>query len=409
MTTLVPAPIDRDVADRYTIISSDCHAGANHATYREYLTKEWQEEFDAWRGKYANPFRDLQDDGRSRNWDDERRVADLHADGIVAEVTFPNTVPPFFPTGAVIAAAPTPDNYERRLVGIRAHNRWLVDFCNERPGQRAGLAQIFLNDVDDAVADIHWAKEHGLHSILLPAVAPNSHLAPLYAPEYDPVWRACEQTGLPVTAHSGGTGMPNFGKYPIANLVFVLESSFYSNRSLWHLLMSGVFERFPTMKFAMTEQGSAWVPDLLDRLDNLHEQMVRDGRIGELGLEADVILPLKPSDYFRRQVYIGASFPSPSDAAVFHDIGLDHVMWGSDYPHHEACWPYSRESLRRTFAGWSEADLRQVLAGTAASVYGFDLDLLAPIAADVGPTVAEVATPLDEIPADATSPSFHRN
>jgi len=84
-------------------------------------------------------------------------------------------------------------------------------------------------------------------------------------------------------------------------------------------------------------------------------------------------------------------------------------MWGSDYPHHEACWPYSRESLRRTFAGWSEADLRQVLAGTAASVYGFDLDLLAPIAAEVGPTVAEVATPLDAVPADATSPSFFRN
>ena len=60
-------------------------------------------------------------------------------------------------------------------------------------------------------------------------------------------------------------------------------------------------------------------------------------------------------------------------------------MWGSDYPHHEACWPYSRESLRRTFAGWSEDDLRQILAGTAASVYGFDLDLLAPIAAEFGP------------------------
>src|SRR5207244_1303027 len=149
MTTPAPSPADRTKTDRYTIISSDCHAGANHATYREYLTKEWQAEFDEWRGKYSNPFRDLQDDGRTRNWDDERRVADLHADGIVAEVTFPNTVPPFFPTGAVIAAAPTPDNYERRLVGIRAHNRWLVDFCNERPGQRAGLAQIFLNDVGD--------------------------------------------------------------------------------------------------------------------------------------------------------------------------------------------------------------------------------------------------------------------
>ena len=84
------------MADRYTIISADCHAGANHATYREYLAAEWHEEFDAWRGRYRNPFRDLQDDGRSRNWDDDRRISEQEADGIVGEVVFPNTVPPFF-------------------------------------------------------------------------------------------------------------------------------------------------------------------------------------------------------------------------------------------------------------------------------------------------------------------------
>ena len=59
-------------AERYTIISADCHAGGSHQQYREYLSAEWQAEFDAWRGEYSNPFRDLQDDGRSRNWDDER-------------------------------------------------------------------------------------------------------------------------------------------------------------------------------------------------------------------------------------------------------------------------------------------------------------------------------------------------
>ena len=74
-------------------------------------------QFDAWRGKYKNPFRDLQDDGRSRNWDDERRFRDLGEDGIVAEVVFPNTVPPFFPTGQVIAPAPSADDFELRLAG----------------------------------------------------------------------------------------------------------------------------------------------------------------------------------------------------------------------------------------------------------------------------------------------------
>ena len=68
------------MADRYTIISSDCHAGGNHAQYREYLDADLRDTFDAWRGKYSNPFRDLQDDGRSRNWDDERRNGDLDAE-----------------------------------------------------------------------------------------------------------------------------------------------------------------------------------------------------------------------------------------------------------------------------------------------------------------------------------------
>src|ERR1044071_731055 len=136
-------------SDHYTIISSDCHAGGNHQQYRERLESKYHEQFDAWRGKYKNPFRDLQDDGRSRNWDDERRRRDLGEDGIVAEVVFPNTVPPFFPTGQVVAPAPRDgEEYRRRLAGLHAHNRWLVDFVNLRPGRRAGLGQIFLNDVD---------------------------------------------------------------------------------------------------------------------------------------------------------------------------------------------------------------------------------------------------------------------
>ena len=75
-------------------------------------------------------------------------------EGVVGEVIFPNTVPPFFPGFVLFAAPPTPDDYEHRLAGIRAHNRWLADFCSRFPNRRAGIGQIFLNDIDDAIDDV---------------------------------------------------------------------------------------------------------------------------------------------------------------------------------------------------------------------------------------------------------------
>ncbi len=120
--------------EHYTIISADCHAGGSHEMYREFLDPAWRDEFDAWREKYKNPFRDLQDGGRIRNWDDEKRNGDLEADGIVGEVVFPNTVPPFFPSFILFARPPTDEQFRARLAGIRAHNRWLADWCAPVPG-----------------------------------------------------------------------------------------------------------------------------------------------------------------------------------------------------------------------------------------------------------------------------------
>ena len=129
---------------------------------------------------------------------------------MVAEVVFPNTVPPFFPTGVVIAPAPfTKEDYELRLAGIRAHNRWLADFVSAHPTRRAGLVQILLNDVDEAIADVRWGAAHGMKGVLLPGVAPNSPgIEPLYSPTYDALWRVCEELDLPVTHHGGGSGVP---------------------------------------------------------------------------------------------------------------------------------------------------------------------------------------------------------
>ena len=189
--------------------------------------------------------------------------------------------------------------------------------------------------------------------------------------------------------------------------MFVMEAGFWRTACVWHLTFSGVFERFPGLQFVLTEQGTSWVPGALDTMDRFNSEMQRNGRIGELGIDPSIILPMQPSDYFRRNVYIGAAFPSPTDARAMRKLGIDRIMWGSDYPHVEASSPHSKESLRRTFAGWTPEELQPVLSGTAAEVYGFDLDALRPFADEFGPTVEELATPLDAIP-DNQSPAFSR-
>ena len=89
-------------------------------------------------------------------------------------------------------------------------------------------------------------------------------------------------------------------------------------------------------------------------------------------------------------------------------VGIHRLMWGSDYPHNASTFPYNRDHLRRSFSGWGEPDLRKVSAENAAEVYRIDLDALAPLAERIGPSVEEVATPLDEVPKDAFSPAFTR-
>ncbi len=386
--------------DHYTIISADCHAGGSHAMYREYLDKAYLDDFDAWRNKYKNPYRDLRNtDLRIRNWDNERRMHDEEADGVVAEVVFPNTVPPFFPSFVLFARPPQPDEYEHRLAGIRAHNRWLVDWCNEYGDRRAGIGQIFLNDVDDAMDDVRWIKDHGLRGgILLANIPPDvTWVKPLYDPYYDPLWKLCEELEVPVNAH-GGTGSPDYGTAPVAALLQISETSFYSQRPFVQFTLSGVFERFPRLKFVMTEMGCAWIPPLLAQLDGMLASIRDSGSIGELRYTKEHILPRSATEYFHQSCWVGASQPGPADAAVRTSMGADRFMWGSDYPHDEGTHPYTREHLRQVFHDAEPSELHEVLAGNAAKLYGFDLDKLAPLAAQVGPTVAEIAQPLDELP-----------
>lgn len=385
--------------DRYTIISADCHAGGSHAQYREYLDPRYLDDFDAWRGEYKNPFRDLGDKRRYRNWDNEMRNSQQEADGIVGEVIFPNTVPPFFPSFVLFAPPPKPEDYEHRLAGLRAHNRWLVDWCNEFPERRAGIGQIFLNDIDDAIEDVRWIKEHGLRGgVLLPNVAPDvTSVRPLYDPDYDRLWAVLEDLEVPVNVH-GGTGAPNYGPYKTSMLLYINEVGFYSQRPFVHMTLSGVFERFPRLKFVITETGCAWMPPLLERLDATLARIRSTGATGEIRYGDDSVPPRSASEYFEQNCWMGVSFPKPEDAEARHQIGLHKFMWGSDYPHDEGTYPYTREHLRALFHDTDPVELRRILTHNAAELYGFDLDALAPGAAQFGPTVDEIAVPLDTLP-----------
>jgi Amidohydrolase len=105
---------------------------------------------------------------------------------------------------------------------------------------------------------------------------------------------------------------------------------------------------------------------------------------------------------------MGVSQPGSEDAAALDQIGVDRFMWGSDYPHNEGTGPFSRETLRQRFHDVPEPKMRKVLAANAAELYHFDLDALAPLAERVGPTVAELAEPLDELPANPNEALLRR-
>lgn len=388
--------------DRYTIISSDTHAGASHATYREFLDPQYHEAFDEWRGEYSNPFKDLGDDRRYRNWDDEMRNGQQDADGVVGEVIFPNTIPPFFPSFVLFARPPRPDEYELRLAGIRTHNRWLSDFCGRFPERRAGIGQVFFNDIDDALEDIRWIHDNGLRGgILLPPFPPDCDwIEPLNHPRYEPVWELCAELGVVVNSH-GGTGSPAYARHPSSALLMLAEVPVYSRRPFLFLLLSGVFERHPDLRFVMTEQGTAWLPQVLGQLDDVLAKVRENGAVGELRFKPEHVLPRSATEYFRQNCWVGASFPKIADVEAFRTLGIDRIMWGSDYPHDEGTSPFTTEALRQTFWNWSESDVRKVLSENVAAVYGFDLAALAPAAAEFGPLVSEVAQPLDVVPEGA--------
>jgi predicted TIM-barrel fold metal-dependent hydrolase len=379
----------------YLLITSDSHAGGSHAQYREYLDHKYRAQFDEWRGGYKNPEKEHFGKRKLRNWDHDIRASDQDSQGVVGEVVFPNTVPPFWAKPLVMPpSAVRPADFELYHAGIKAHNRWLKDFCDNDPVRHAGIGVILPNDLDQAVKDIEDIAKAGLRGgVLLPLISPDATwLKQLYDPAWDRVFAAIQDHDL-VMNHHTGAGVADHGDSLVGQAIWVSEVTWAVQTGYRHLLLSGVFERFPKLKYIVTESGCGWAGPLLKNLDGIHRNMV-GGQTGEIKYTGEWILKEPPSAYAKRNCFYGASFPSKADLAGIDVIGEDNVLWGNDYPHFEGTFPHNLESLRLTFAEVPDSRRRKVFGLNAARLYNFDVDLLKQRAAAVGPSPAQINDPL---------------
>jgi predicted TIM-barrel fold metal-dependent hydrolase len=393
---------------RHLVISSDCHAGLPPERYRDYLDPKYRARFDedlalrmAQREAAAKLFLvdEFNERWRAENWtgltgawDHAARLDVLDGDGIAAEVVFPDGITEFNspPFGADLGLATEGVDPELQWAGARAHNRWLAELCQMAPERHIGLAVVpALWDVDEAVREVRWARANGLRGVLLPVVWGKQ--PPYHLRRYDPLWAVCAELAMPVHFHSGPAARDDaFALEPDGSLaagamgIYTSEVCWWLVRPLTFLIWGGVFERHPALRVAVTEGSCIWVPEYLALLDHRYSTHHANAKMGDFSAH----LPLRPSDYFRRNVAVGASVLARREVEMRAAIGVESIQWGSDYPHPEGTWPATRDARIEALRGVPQDEIAAMLGGNAVRFYGLDAEKLAPIAARIGPEQA---------------------
>jgi predicted TIM-barrel fold metal-dependent hydrolase len=223
----------------------------------------------------------------------------------------------------------------------------------------------------------------------------------LYDPAWDRVYAAIQDCDLVMNQHTGA-GIADHGDDLVGQAIWMSDVRWAAQTGLRHLMLSGVFERFPKLKYIITESGCRWAGELLADLDRI-DGSIKRGVTGEIKYSGDWVLKRKPSEYARDCVFYGASFPSKADLDGIEAVGEDNVLWGNDYPHYEGTFPYNLESLLMTFDDMSEQRRRKVLGLNAIKLYKFDEEEMKKRAAKFGPRPSQVNVPLpdEDIPTDS--------
>jgi predicted TIM-barrel fold metal-dependent hydrolase len=290
--------------------------------------------------------------GRPGHTDPLARLADMDADGVDASSSYCE-VSAFRYLYLVEDGA---------AEATRAFNTALAEFASADPERLVVSHQVPIHDVDMAVNEVRWAAAHGCRSLQLPVFPAELGLPDYWDTRYDPLWTVIQDADLPVCLHIG----LKFGLEDVIKRdptpqrgVFIPMVQLATAEALGMWLLTGVLERHQHLKLVFVEPGVGWVAWWLYQVDDM---------VARQGYEFPG-LTQAPSDYFHRNVHL-TFIDEPNVIRHAHEtLGIDNVMWSSDYPHPIGSWPNSQSTVERVFAGVSDEDRDLVCRGNAARVW----------------------------------------
>jgi len=291
-------------------------------------------------------------------WDPAQRLKDMDQDGVAGDVLYTTLG---FRMFWIRDAA-----FQRACFEV--YNDWLAEFCRHAPKRFKGLALISLHDPKQAAKDLQVCAKKGLAGAMIWASPPDD--IPFHSDIYDDFWAAAQDLRMPLSLHEfAGLRWVDWDSNAKKRFIAGAINSHEAEASFATLILSGVLERFPGLKVVAAELNCGWLAYFLNRIDG--HAATRALRVH--GSAFETRLTMSPREYFKRQLY--ATFINdPYGIAHRDEIGVDNIMWSSDFPHSATFWPHSREKIEEDFAGVSEEDKRKIVSENAAKLYGFEVD-----------------------------------
>jgi len=284
------------------------------------------------------------------------RIRDMDIGGIHASVNFPSGVTGF--AGTLFSEA---KDRELGLACMRAWNDWLFEeWYSAYPDRIVPLGITFLADPEQGAEEIRRNAARGFRAVTLPE-QPHRHGYPaIFDPHWNPIIEACVETDTVINLHVGSSG---FAPMPPGAPYLELGATLFGQLALgaaaeW--LWSGHPARHPTIKIAMSEGGIGWVAMLIDRLDNI---MSRSG-YGQGWPDPKI----SPSEALRRNFWF-CMIDDPSTISTRHAIGVENILFESDYPHGDGTWPDTQPVMEQILGGLPVDEIRMIAHENAARLY----------------------------------------